>query len=358
MRRLIAPLVLAVIVGVGVLVYVKVYTTPPGPEILQAAVTEGDITEAAIATGTLSALRTVDIGTEVSGTVQKLDVDFNSIVHKGEVIAELDPALFQQDLDSAEAAKDRAEIDLEEEQATLEVDQHNLERVEALRTQDIETQQDREQAELQVKEDQAVIKQDQAAVAIANANIEQSKVDLAHCTVKSPIDGVVISRNVDEGQTVTARLAAPTLFVLATDLTRLQIVADVDESDVSRIRAGQTVGFTVDAYAGHRFEGKVTIVRLNATTTNNVVTYQVVADVPNPDLRLMPGMTATIGIEIWNANDVLRIPSAALRYRPVDDVFATFGQPVPPEAHVRLGSPAPVAAVPARAAAATPLRAG
>jgi HlyD family secretion protein len=358
MRRLIAPLVLAVNVGVGVLVYVKVFTVPPGPQILQAAVTEGDITEAAIATGTLSALRTVDIGTEVSGTVQKLDVDFNSIVHKGEVIAELDPALFQQDLDSAEAAKDRAQIDLEEEQATLEVDQHNLERVEALRTQDIETQQDREQAELQVKEDQAVIKQDQAAVAIANANIEQSKVDLSHCTVKSPIDGVVISRNVDEGQTVTARLASPTLFVLATDLTRLQIVADVDESDVSRIRSGQTVGFTVDAYAGHRFEGKVTIVRLNATTTNNVVTYQVVADVPNPDLRLMPGMTATIGIEIWTANDVLRIPSAALRYRPVDDVFSTFGQPVPPEAHVRLGSPAPVAAVPARAGAATPLRAG
>ena len=355
MRRLIAPLVLAVIVGVGVLVYVKVFTKPPGPEILQAAVTDGDITEAAIATGTLSALRTVDIGTEVSGTVQKLDVDFNSIVHKGEVIAELDPALFQQDLDSSEAAKDRAEIDLEEEQATLEVDQHNLERVEALRTQDIETQQDREQAELQVKEDQAVIKQDQAAVAIANANIEQSKVDLAHCTVKSPIDGVVISRNVDEGQTVTARLASPTLFVLATDLARLQIVADVDESDVSRIRAGQTVGFTVDAYAGHRFEGKVTIVRLNATTTNNVVTYQVVADVPNPDLRLMPGMTATIGIEIWHANGVLRIPSAALRYRPIDDVFATFGQSVPPEAHVRLGSPAPVAA---HAGAATPLRAG
>jgi HlyD family secretion protein len=357
MRRLILPLVLAVIVGVGALIYRKYFTTPPGPEILQAAVTEGDITEAAIATGTLSALRTVDIGTEVSGTVQKLDADFNSIVHKGQVIAELDPAIFQQDLESAEAAKDRAQIDLDEEQATLDVDQRNLERVEALHKQEIETQQDREQAQLQVKEDEAVIKQDQAAVAIANANIEQSKVDLAHCTVRSPIDGVVISRNVDEGQTVTARLAAPTLFVLAADLTRLQIVADVDESDVSRIRAGQTVGFTVDAYAGHRFEGKVAIVRLNATTTNNVVTYQVVADVPNPDLRLMPGMTATIGIEIWNANDVLRVPTAALRYRPVDDVFSTFGQPVPPEAHVRLAAPKPVAAPPARAAAPT-LRAG
>ncbi len=179
MRRLIVPLVLAVIAGVGVLVYAKFFRTPPGPEILQSAVTEGDITETAIATGTLSALRTVDIGTEVSGTVQKLPVDFNSIVHKGEVIAELDPSLFQQDLESAEAAKDRAEIDLEEEQATLDVDQHNLQRAEALRTQDIETQQEREQAELQVKEDQAVIKQDQAAVAIADANIEQSKVDLA-----------------------------------------------------------------------------------------------------------------------------------------------------------------------------------
>lgn len=359
MRRLIVPLVLAVIVGVGALMYVKFFTTPPGPEILQAAVTEGDITEAAIATGTLSALRTVDIGTEVSGTVQKLDADFNSIVRKGEVIAELDPALFEQDLESAEAAKDRAQIDLDEEQATLDIDQRNLDRAEALHTQEIETQQDREQAQLQVKEDQAVIKQDQAAIAIANANVEQSKVDLAHCTVRSPIDGVVISRNVDEGQTVTARLAAPTLFVLAADLTRLQIVADVDESDVSRIRAGQTVGFTVDAYAGHRFEGKVSIVRLNATTTNNVVTYQVVADVPNPDLRLMPGMTATIGIEIWQASDVLRIPTAALRYRPVDDVFTTFGQPVPPEAHVRLATPTPVAAAPpANAGAATPLHAG
>lgn len=358
MRRLVVPLVLAVIVGAGALTCVKLFTTPPGPEILQAAVTEGDITEAVIATGTLSALRTVDIGTEVSGTVQKLDVDFNSIVHKGEVIAELDPSLFEQDLESAEAAKDRAQIDFEEEQATIDIDQRNLERAEALHTQEIETQQEREQAQLQVKEDQAVMKQDQAAIAIADANIEQSKVDLAHCTVTSPIDGVVISRNVDEGQTVTARLAAPTLFVLAADLTRLQIVADVDESDVSRIRAGQTVDFTVDAYAGHRFEGKVTIVRLNATTTNNVVTYQVVADVPNPDLRLMPGMTATIGIEIWKASDVLRVPTAALRYRPLDDVFATFGQPVPPEAHVRLGSPKPVVAAPAHSGAATPFRAG
>jgi HlyD family secretion protein len=159
---------------------------------------------------------------------------------------------------------------------------------------------------------------------------------------------------------VAARLAAPTLYVLAADLTRLQIVADVDESDVSRIRRGQTVTFTVDAYAGHPFTGTVSIVRLNATTTNNVVTYQVVADVPNPDLRLMPGMTATIAVEIWHASDVLRVPSTALRFRPIDDVFAAFGQPVPPEAHMRLGAPekSPAVAPAAYTTSAAPLRSG
>ena len=360
MRRIAVTLVLAAVASIGLLAYVKFFTKPPGPEILEKAVTEGDITEAAISTGTISATRTVDVGTEVSGTVQKLHVDFNSIVHRGEVIAELDPSLFQQDLESAEAAKDRAEIDLDEEQATLDLDARSLARAEALSNHDIETQQEREQAALQVKEDQAQVKQDQVAIAIANANIEQSKVDLAHCTITSPIDGVVISRNVDEGQTVTARLTAPTLYVLAADLTRLQIVADVDESDVSRIRAGQTVTFTVDAYAGHQFTGTVKIVRLNATTTNNVVTYQVVADVANPDLRLMPGMTATIAIEIWRATDVLRVPATALRFRPMDDVFTAFGQSVPPEAHARVAA----ASTPAAPAATThrgttsPLRGG
>ncbi len=335
MRRLIIPLILAVIIGISVLIYSRYFVTAPGPEIIQAAVTEGDITEAAIATGTLSATRSVDIGTDVSGTVQKLYVDFNSIVHKGEVIAELDPALFQQDLDSAEAARQRAEIDLEQEEATLDMDEKNQARMEKLQLQSIETQQDREQAELQVKEDQAQILQDKAAITIADANIEQSKIDLAHCTILSPIDGVVISRNVDEGQTVASRVSTPTLYVLASDLTKLQIVADVDESDVSRIRAGQTVDFTVDAYAGHHFKGTVQIVRLNATNTNNVVTYQVVADVPNGDLRLMPGMTATINIEIWHATAVVRVPASALRFRPVDDVFTVLGQRVPPEAHAK-----------------------
>lgn len=360
MRRLVIPLVFALLLGAGILIYEKFFITPLGPEVLQAAVTEGDITEAAISTGTLSATRTVDIGTDVSGIVEKLYADFNSIVHKGQVIAELDPSLYQEDLQSAEAAKDKAQIDLEQQEAALDVDEHNLKRAEALTVQAIETQQEREQAELQVKEDEALIKQDEAAIKIADANIEQSKVDLAHCTITSPIDGVVISRNVDEGQTVASRMSTPTLYVLAADLTTLQIVADVDESDVSRIRAGQTATFTVDAYAGHPFTGTVTIVRLNATNNNNVVTYQVVADVPNPDLRLMPGMTATIGIEIWHATDVLRVPSTALRYRPIDDVFAVFGQPVPPEAHVKVSGPAkpsaPVASEPS--AKATPLRSG
>jgi HlyD family secretion protein len=341
MKKLVVAIILALVAGTGAFIYEKYFLVPPAPQFLQAAVTDGDITEAAIATGTLSALRTVDIGTQVSGTVQKLSADFNSIVHKGQIIAQLDPAPAQQDLDSAKAAKEKAEIDLSQQQATLDVDEKNLDRAEKLHAQNLDTDQEREQAELQVKADQAVFKQDQAAIAIAQANIEQAQVNLDYCTITSPIDGVVISRNVDEGQTVASRLAAPTLYVLATDLTSLEIVADVDESDVSRIRAGQTALFTVDAYPGRQFKGSVQIVRLNATTTNNVVTYQVVADVPNPDLRLMPGMTATINIQIWQANGVMRVPATALRFRPTDDVFAALGQAIPPEAHTRL-APVPV----------------
>lgn len=342
MKRIVTPLILVALAIAGVFIYRTYFNTVVGPQIMQAEVTQGDITQAAISTGTLSALRTVDIGTQVSGTVIKLNVDFNSIVHKGEVIAKLDPAPSEQDLQSAIAARDKAKIDLQQEQDALDLDQKNLDRIESLYSRTLETETDREQAALQVKEDQAQIHQDEAAIAIADANVKQSQVDLDYCTITSPIDGVVISRNVDEGQTVASRLAAPTLYVLATDLTQLQIVADVDESDVSRIRAGQTVDFTVDAYPGRTFHGTVTIVRLNATNTNNVVTYQVVASVDNPDLRLMPGMTATLGIELWRSQAVVRVPSAALRFRPIDDVFAELGQPVPPEAHVKPAPPKPL----------------
>ncbi|MFI5178936.1 MAG: efflux RND transporter periplasmic adaptor subunit [Vicinamibacterales bacterium] len=335
MNRLIVLLIVLVAAAAGVVGYMKLYRVPPAPQIITAAATPGDITEAAVATGAISALRTVDVGTQVSGIVQKLYVDFNSIVHKDEILAEIDPQNAKEEVDQAEASRERAEIDLEQERASFEIDQRNLDRAVALRARELDTQQDLDQAALQVKEDEAVIKQDQAAINIADAGLDQAKVDLGYCTIRSPIDGVVISRNVDEGQTVAARLAAPTLYVLATDLTRLQLVADVDESDVSRIRAGQQVTFTVDAYAGRQFPASVTSVRLNATTTNNVVTYQVVVDVPNPDLRLMPGMTATVAIQIWQASDVLRVQSAALRFRPSDDVFAVFGQPVPPEARVK-----------------------
>jgi len=325
MKRIVTPLILVALAIAGVVVYRAYFTATVGPQVLQAEVTQGDITQAAISTGTLSALRTVDVGTQVNGTVIKLD-----------------PAPAEQDLESAKAARDKADIDLEQEQAALDLDQKNLDRIEALYSRTLETETDREQAALQVKEDEAQIHQDQSAIAIADANVKQSQVDLDYCTIASPIDGVVISRNVDEGQTVSSRLAAPTLYVLATDLTHLQIVADVDESDVSRIRAGQTVDFTVDAYPGRTFHGNVTIVRLNATNTNNVVTYQVVASVDNPDLRLMPGMTATLGIELWRSQGVVRVPSSALRFRPSDDMFAALNEPVPPEAHVRPAPPAPL----------------
>ena len=335
MNRLTLTIVVVALAAAGLFVYFKYFDVPPTPQVSSASVTTGDITEAAIATGTLSALRTVDVGSQVSGIVQKLYVDFNSIVHKGQLLAQLDPSTIQQDLESAKAAKQQAEISLKQQQDAFEIDQRNMERAVSLRANGLNSEQDRELATLQVEEDKATIKQAEAAIAIAQKNIEQAQVNLSYTTITSPIDGVVIARNVDEGQTVAARMNVPTLFSLATDLTQLHIVADVDESDVSRIRAGQVAAFTVDAYPGRKFLGNVDIVRLNATSTNNVVTYQVVASVPNPDLRLMPGMTATINIEIFKASDVLRVPSVALRFRPSDDDFAALAQPVPPEAHVK-----------------------
>jgi HlyD family secretion protein len=174
-----------------------------------------------------------------------------------------------------------------------------------------------------------MVLEDEASVASAKASVHQAEVNLSHCSIYAPTDGVIISRNVDEGQTVAAQMSAPSLYLLGTDLRRLQLIGDVDESDVGRLRPGQQVTFTVDAYPGTQFGGGVTNVRLNSTTTNNVVTYQVVIAVANPDLRLLPGMTGSLTIKISSAPDVVRVPNAALRFRPTSEMFKAFGQPVP-----------------------------
>src|SRR6266568_4584843 len=268
------------------------------------AVSRGAITQAVTATGTLNPVVNVQVGSQVSGNIAKLFADFNSQVKAGQVVAQIDPALFQ-------ATVTQAEGDLANAQAALE-----LARVNAKRTQDLFARKTSSQADL----DQAManLHQAEANVKIKQGALDKAKADLDHCTITSPIDGIVISRNVDVGQTVAASLQAPVIFAIANDLTKMQIDANVAEADVGVVKIGQNVDFTVDAFPMRTFRGKVVQVRNAPITVQNVVTYDTVIGVSNADLKLKPGMTANVSIIIAHKDDVLKISNAALRYRPAN----------------------------------------
>src|SRR6266699_2023845 len=275
-----------------------------GANYQTATVTRGPITQAVTATGTLNPVVNVQVGSQVSGNIAKLFVDFNSQVKAGQVVAQIDPALFQ-------ATVTQAEGDLANAQAALE-----LARVNAKRTQDLFARKTSSQADL----DQAManLHQAEANVKIKQGALDKAKADLDHCTITSPIDGIVISRNVDVGQTVAASLQAPVIFQIANDLTKMQIDANVAEADVGVLEVGQDVDFTVDAFPMRTFHGKVVQVRNAPITVQNVVTYDTVIGVNNADLKLKPGMTANVSIVIAHRDDVLKISNAALRYRPAE----------------------------------------
>ena len=282
-----------------------------------AVVTRGPITQAVTATGTLNPVVNVQVGSQVSGNIAKLFADFNSQVKAGQVVAQIDPALFQ-------ATVTQAEGDLASMQAALE-----LAKVNAKRTQELFARKTSSQADL----DQAManLHQAEANVKIKQGALDKAKADLEHCTITSPIDGVVISRNVDVGQTVAASLQAPVIFQIANDLTKMQIDTNVAEADVGVLEVGQDVDFTVDAFPMRTFHGKVVQVRNAPITVQNVVTYDTVIGVSNPDLKLKPGMTANVSIVVAHKDDVLQLKNAALRYRPAE---ATPGE-------IRSRSPAP-----------------
>jgi HlyD family secretion protein len=265
----------------------------PQPVIIQVPVTRGNVIETSLATGALAPVRSVAVGSQVTGIVTTLHVDFNSIVHKGQVLAELDPSLMRSQLDSAKAAVGQARANMTAQQSTFDYDEKNRVREEELADHALATGQEVEGAESQAKEDRDLLDEDAKAVKIAERNVEQAETNLSYCTIASPIDGVVIARNVDQGETVTASMAAPTIYTLGSDITSLLLMGDMDESDVGNIRPGQTVQFTVAAYPGTTFSGHVVEIRLNPGTANTVVTYQTVVSVSNPDLMLRPGMTAT-----------------------------------------------------------------
>src|SRR5438309_4464796 len=269
-----------------------------------ATVTRGPLTQAVTATGTLNPVVNVQVGSQVSGNISKLFADFNSQVKAGQVVAQIDPALFQ-------ATVTQAEGDVASAEAALE-----LARLNAKRAQDLFTRKTSSQADL----DQAManLHQAEANVKIKQGALDKARADLEHCTITSPIDGVVISRSVDVGQTVAASLQAPVIFQIANDLAKMQIDSNVAEADVGVLDVGQNVDFTVDAFPMRTFHGKVVQVRNAPITVQNVVTYDTVIGVSNPDLKLKPGMTANVSIIIAHKDDVLQIKNAALRYRPPD----------------------------------------
>ena len=273
-----------------------------GPQYLTAAVARGDLTQIVTATGQLNPVVNVQVGSQISGIIQKLLVDFNSPVKEGQIIAQIDPATYLANVHQNEA-------DVSNTKAALELARLNARRAEELLTKNLIPQADFDKA-------MADLHQAEAAVKLKEAGLERANVDLGRCTVYAPIDGIVISRNVDVGQTVTASLSAPTFFVIAKDLTQMQIDANVAEADVGGIKIEQEVEFTVDAFPSRIFKGKVIQIRNAATVVQNVVSYDTVIEVDNRELLLKPGMTANVGIVIFRRPDVLKIPNGALRFRP------------------------------------------
>jgi HlyD family secretion protein len=303
MKRFFSWLVL--VVGLLIIAFVVRQCRSGGAANYQTAtITRGPITQAVTATGTLNPVVNVQVGSQVSGNIAKLFADFNSEVKAGQVVAQIDPALFQATVTQTEG--DRANA-----QAALE-----LARINAKRTQELFAKKTSSQADV----DQAVatLHQAEANVKIKQGALDKAKADLEHCAITSPIDGVVISRSVDVGQTVAASLQAPVIFAIANDLTKMQIDSNVAEADVGVVKIDQNVDFTVDAFPMQTFHGKVVQVRNAPITVQNVVTYDTVIGVRNPDLKLKPGMTANVSITIAHKDDALQIKNAALRYRPPD----------------------------------------
>jgi HlyD family secretion protein len=305
------PIVLAVVALVILLFVVRQCRRGGGANYQTAAVTRGQMTQAVTATGTLNPVLNVQVGSQVSGNIAKLFADFNSQVKAGETVAQIDPALFQ-------ATVTQTEGDVASAKAALELAKLNAARTQQLFTQKNSSQQDLDTAN-------AGLHQAEANVKIKQGALDKAKADLDHCTITSPIDGVVISRSVDVGQTVAASLQAPVIFMIANDLAKMQIDSNVAEADVGAVAVDQDVDFTVDAFPTRMFHGKVTQVRNAPITVQNVVTYDTVIGVNNADLKLKPGMTANVSILVAHRDNVLQIKNAALRYRP------TGATPAPPK---------------------------
>ena len=283
------------------------------------AVAPANIENSVTATGSIEAVKTVTVGTQVSGIIDKLYVDYNSVVKKGQVIAELDKQNLLSQLNSSKAALSQAQANLTSAMSDLAYQKANYQRYRTLYNKGLIAANDYEQAHLSWQTAAATVAERRDAVASAREEVNRAQTNLSYAVITSPIDGVVISKSVEEGQTVAASYSTPTLFTIAKDLKDMRVIADVDEADIGGVKVGQRVTFTVDAYPDDTFEGAVTQARQEATTTNNVVTYEVVISAPNQDLKLKPGLTANVTIYTQETKGVLSVPSKALRFTPEKD---------------------------------------
>ena len=344
MKRAAIVVLIVAVIGAGVGAY---YIRRGGTELafMTSPVTRGDVVDAVASTGTLQAVITVQVGSQVSGNISWLGADFNSIVKTGQVIAKLDPALFEATVQQAKANLAKANADVVQSQATVEhskvalIDaQQKYTRMKNLFDQKLETQADLDAAKTvvdsataDVQSTQAALNSAKASVTQSEASLNQAQVNLDHTIITAPVDGIITQRSVDVGQTVAASMTAPTVFIIAADLTKMQVSANIDEADVGRIRPGQRATFRVDAYPTDTFSGVVAQIRLNPIVVQNVTTYATMLNVDNTDLRLKPGMTANLRIEVSRKSNVLRVPNAAVRFRPSADIFAALNEPVPPD---------------------------
>ena len=324
MRRL---LVIGSIAAVAVATLAAIYLDREGKKddgpYRTALVDRGTVSATVTATGTISAVTTVQVGSQVSGIIAKLHADYNSPVKRGQLLAELDPTPLQAQVEQRTADLTQAEV----QKRNAEIAFHRAERLKA----------EGLQSDAEFDTAKAAFDSAQAQVDMASAALRQAKTSLSYARIYSPIDGVVVARQYDIGQTVAASFQAPTLFTIAEDLTKMQVLVDVDQSDIGRVAIGQTTRFTVDAYPEESFSGLISQIRLNATQNQNVVTYPVIVDVANPDRKLKPMMTADVTIEVSSVQDVLRVPNSALRFQPIDTDRSGSGPPA--EAARTDGSP-------------------
>jgi HlyD family secretion protein len=330
------------VVATGLLVFFALGRTAE-TQHFTAKVEHGDIHDVVEATGTINAVVTVQVGSQVSGTIAKLNVDFNSRVHKGDIIALIDPALFKgallqsaADLKNARANLVAAQANLAKAKAALVQAKADYERTSGLFRDGIMSQQqldlakaNYDSANASVSAAAASVTQAEAQVSQKQAAVEVAQTNLNYTVIRSPIDGTVVARNVDRGQTVAASLQAPTIFTIAQDLSKMWVYAKTDESDVGNIKVGKPVSFKVDAFPKDTFHGTVSQVRMNATTVQSVVTYDTIIEFANPELKLFPGMTAYVTIPVASVQNALKVPNTALRYKPPmspEEILAVYRQ--------------------------------